>query len=321
MRSTSVFDEIRAASARVAARARNVRIDASALESLAERFAADPPAAPALDPAHHALADPRDTLAYIVTLDAINFGSGWFPVLRKRVELSGYFTIATELKEHFEAEGPFTAEALVTLSARDCAQLFAQDPDSEAMELMQHFAQALGDLGALLAGRFGGSFEALVEAARHSAAGLLRILREMPLYRDVAYHDGERVPFYKRAQLTAADLHAAFHGEGFGRFDDLAELTLFADNLVPHVLRRERVLEYAPELAQRIDREERLPAGSPEEVEIRACAVQAVELCVAALRRRGVDTTAQQLDYWLWNRGQLPEIKAHPRHRARSVYY
>ena len=56
-------------------------------------------------------------------------------------------------------------------------------------------------------------------------------------------------------------------------------------------------------------------------MEIRACAVHAVERCVESLRRSGSRTTAQRLDYWLWNRGQLPEMKAHPRHRARSVYY
>lgn len=319
--STSIFDEIRAASARVASRAASVAINAAALEGLVERIGADPPRAPALDPAHHALADPRHTLAYVVTLDAINFGSGWFPVLRKRSGMSGYFTVATALKERFEAQGPFDADALAALDARDCARLFGQDPESEAMELMEHFARALRDLGALLAGRFGGSFEALVQAAGHSAQALLQILREMPLYRDVSCHAGERVPLYKRAQLTAADLHAACQGSGPGRFDDLDQLTIFADNLVPHVLRREGVLRYAPDLARRIDREQRLQAGSAEEVEIRACALHAVECCVAALRRHGVDTTAQRLDFWLWNRGQLPEMKAHPRHRARSVYY
>ncbi len=40
----------------------------------------------------------------------------------------------------------------------------------------------------------------------------------------------------------AADLAAAFRGQGPGRFRDLDRLTLFADNLVPHVLRREGVL-------------------------------------------------------------------------------
>jgi hypothetical protein len=317
----SVFEEIRAACARVADRATHVRIESAGLDALVRRLAMEPPPPPSLDPAHHALSDPDDTLAYVITLDAINFGSGWFPVLRKREGLSGYFTIAHGLKERFEREGPWGAEALALLSADDCAAVFSQDPSGEAFPLMQHFARALRDLGALLRARFDGSFRALVERAGGSAAALVGILAEMPYYRDVALHDGEPVPLYKRAQLTASDLHAAFRGEGPGRFDDLERLTIFADNLVPHVLRRDGVLRYTAELSGRIDAGERLDAGSPEEVEIRACAVHAVERCVAALASRGVATSAQRLDSWLWSRGQLPEMKSHPRHRARSVYY
>ena len=39
--------------------------------------------------------------------------------------------------------------------------------------------------------------------------------------------------FYKRAQIVASDLALA----GVAEFDDLDRLTIFADNLVPHVLR------------------------------------------------------------------------------------
>jgi hypothetical protein len=46
-----------------------------------------------------------------------------------------------------------------------------------------------------------------------------------------------------------------------------------------------------------------------------------VELLVARLAERGIATTARALDYWLWNRGQSPAIKARPRHRTRTVYY
>jgi hypothetical protein len=134
------------------------------------------------------------------------------------------------------------------------------------------------------------------------------------------------VPFYKRAQLTVADLAAALGGRGSGAFRDLDSLTLFADNLVPHVLRREGALVYDAPLAARIDAGELLAPGSPEEVEIRALAVHAVERMVAILREQtgaaAVESaTARRLDYLLWNRGQRPDIKAHPRHRARCVYY
>jgi hypothetical protein len=189
------------------------------------------------------------------------------------------------------------------------------------VELMALFAAALNDLGTLLLRRYEGSFAALVEAADGRAADLVRLLAEMPLFRDVCVYADFEMPFYKRAQITAADLSLAFGGAGFGRFEDLRDLTIFADNLVPNVLRREGVLHYRQGLGDRIDRGELLSHGSPEEVEIRACGLHAVEQIVAAIRARGGDATAQGIDYTLWHRGQRADMKAHPRHRSRCPYY
>jgi hypothetical protein len=318
----NVFAQIRAACAEVMQRARHVRIDAPRLRAFCAELLAEPGRPDGLDPAHHLLGCGGDTLAYVVTLDAINFGSGWFPYLVKRPGLSGYFTVATALRERFEAHGPWAAAELSRLEPGDLARVLGQPQDvPELFELLELYARALRDLGRFLAERHAGRFERLVESAAGSCAALVAELAVMPLYRDVARYDGLEVPFYKRAQLTPADLASAFGGEGPGRFRDLAELTLFADNLVPHVLRREGVLVYAPLLAARIDREEPIPAGSAEEVELRAAAVHAVELCVSEARCRGADLTAQQLDYRLWTRGQRPEYKAHPRHRTRTSFY
>jgi len=129
----------------------------------------------------------------------------------------------------------------------------------------------------------------------------------------VSEYDGRPVPFYKRAQIAAADLHLGEVVE----FADLDRLTLFADNLVPHVLRLDGVLEFDAGLLRRIDAGEPLQHGSPEEVEMRACAVQAVELIVAA---RG-DTSAQAIDLLLWTRGAGARYKAQPRPRARTTAY
>jgi hypothetical protein len=265
---------------------------------------------------------PASRLAFVLTLDAINFGSGWFPTLRKRAGRSGYYTIALGLKDRFDAHGPWSAAELARLAPADLAAVTGQSPDDpQAAELMALFAGALNDLGALLAARHGGRFEALVEAAGGSAERLVATLAEMPLYRDVARYDDFAVPFYKRAQITVADLAIAFAGEGPGRFDDLDQLTCFADNLVPHVLRCADVLVYAPELAARIAAEQLLASGSPEEVEIRAAGVHAVERLVAAIRAAGGHATAHAIDMALWHHGQRPEIKAHPRHRTRCPYY
>ena len=259
--------------------------------------------------------------AFVLALDAINFGSGYFPYLSKLPGNSGYRTIEAALREHFQSAGSLSAADLSSMDAGRTARLLGQHPAREPVaELMRLYAESWRDLGDLVAKRFDGSFAALVASAGGSAEALVRTLLEMPLYRDIASYDGLSVPFLKRAQLTTADLAAALP-EDLGRFGDLERLTLFADNLVPHVLRVDGVLEYESGLLHRIESGERIAAGSPEEVEIRACAVQAAELLVAHASERGARFSAARLDCWLWTRGAGPLYKSQPRHRTRTTAY
>jgi len=314
------FAAVRESCAEVAASARHVAIDVEALARYAAQvpqggLGASPTSFPSLG------GDVESLAAYTLCLDAINFGSGWFPHLRKRAGLSGYRTVEASLRDRFERAGAFSARELRSLDARAVAQLLRQSPIEPPIDaLMELFARALRDLGELVATRTGGSFAGFVEEAGGSAAALVRSLVAMPLYRDVAAYDGLTVPFLKRAQLTVSDLAHALP-ESLGRFRDLSELTIFADNLVPHVLRLDGVLRFEPALVARIEAEELIPAGSREEVEIRACAVDAVEQMVAALRAKGRRASARDLDDWLWQRGAAAEYKARPRHRTRCPYY
>ena len=325
MRSTAgqaedVFERVRRGCAAVAERAEQVRIDVDALEKLAAGMSSA--CVTSLDPVHRPFRDDATTLAFVLTLDALNFGSGWFPELRKRSGRSGYFTIAGALRQRFEVKGPFPAAVRVDRKSEDCAEWFDQrGAGAGAEELMELFARALRELGAWLIERHGGRFEGPVETAGGHAGRLVDALAEMPLYRDVSRYRGLEIPFFKRAQITVSDLAAVFEGRGFGRFDALERLTMFADNLVPHVLRCERVLVYAPELAARVDAGDLIAPGSLEEVEIRGVAVHAVECCVLECRRRGFETSARNLDTLLWSRGQRSEVKAHPRHRTRTSFY
>src|SRR5436309_13050093 len=216
----------------------------------------DPGPAPALDPERHYLEGSREDVAsYLLTLDAINFGSGWFPTLRKRPGESGYFTVAWALADRFRKSGPWSNEELRAVDAATIVDVLGQDPDHELMAL---YARALNDLGAWLEDRTAleavdvGSAERLAEEL---AAG-------MPFFDDRG--------FWKRAQIAPNDLALA----GIAEFDDLDRLTIFADNLVPHVLRVDGVLVYERQLAGRIERGELLEPGGAER-EIRAGAVHA----------------------------------------------
>jgi len=285
--------EVREGCAAIARDARSVRIDLEALEALAP----GPP--PELDPQRHYLEGRADDVAaYLLALDAINFGSGWFPTLTKRAGCSGYFTVAWSLADRWRAGAAWSNADLRALRTEDVADTFGQRRDHELMSL---FAQALRELGRFLGDRHALD---LIAAADGSAQRFGQSLAQgMALWHD----DG----FYKRAQIAGSDLELG----GVAQFGDIDELTIFADNLVPHVLRCEGVLVYAADLAAHIASGQLLPTGRAER-EIRACAVHA---CAQLARRVGM--TERDLDNALWYRGQRDEYKALPRHRTRTVFY
>jgi hypothetical protein len=317
-----IFDAIRHACREVSRGAGHVRIEHDRLSDYAARLPLGELDTPSADPGRERHGDDEQTASFVVTLDTVNFGSGFFPHLRKRPGLSGYFTIATALRDHVEAQGAFTSARLRALTAADCAQIFGQQHrDAVARELMARFAAALNDLGRELDLHHGGSFTTLVRSADCSAARLVSILDRLADFHDVSRWRGIEVPLYKRAQITAFDLAQAFGGTGLGRFDDLHRLTMFADNLVPHVLRVDGVLVFDPALVARIERGEDIGAGTEPEVEIRAVAVHAVELLGDHLRAGGRPVTSGQLDSVLWTRGGGPAYNAVRRHRTRTSFY
>ena len=289
----SLTDDVRATCRELASSARHVSIDLERLEALAP----GPP--PALDAERHYLEGaPEDVADYILVLDTINFGSGWFPTVRKRPGMSGYFTVACSLADLWRVGGGWDPSELRALTAADVAPVLGQDP---AHELMALYAEALRDLGRFLRARR--AVDLVAEAAGSAERLASMLAAGMPLFDDAG--------FWKRAQIAANDLALA----GVADFHDLDRLTIFADNLVPHVLRMDGVLRYDPSLAARIDAGELLPPGGDER-EIRGSAVHACELLSARL---GIP--ARSIDVALWHRGQSPAYKAVPRHRCRTVFY
>ncbi len=322
---TDVFDNIRTSCARVAERAAWVHIDHERLASYATEIASDVLFVDQNDPGRERFEDLEATVSFVVTLDAVNFGSGYFPFLRKRPGMSGYHTIATALREHVAAHGALDVDTLRAMTPAQCATLFGQQLDNGPVgELMSLFATALSDLGRAVAERHHGTFTNLVASCDHRAAALVIELDRIPFFHDVSRHHGIDVPLYKRAQITVNDLALALAGSDhadFARFDDIDRLTMFPDNLVPHVLRIDGVLTFAPELIERIERVEDITSGSEPEVEIRAVSLHAVELLSATLRAAGTAAHARDLDTFLWNRGAGTVYKNAPRHRTRCVYY
>ena len=252
--------------------------------------------------------DPEAAAAFAICMNAINFGSGWWPTIRKRPALSGYSTMAAGVEDRFDAAGPWTAKELVAMDAETIAAVVGQEPDHP---LMPQFAAALSDVGEHLLTEHAGRSLGVIERAG-SIPALAGILAGWDAFADVSRHEGRRVPFFKRAQLAAADLHRA----GVTNLPGVEQLTAFADNLVPHVLRVDGALDLDAALIARIEAEELLVHGSPEEVELRACAIQAIELMAKAC-----GLSPAEIDSVLWNRGRESRYKSLPRPRSRNTAY
>jgi hypothetical protein len=226
------------------------------------------------------------------------------------IDGSIYFTVSTRLKNEFERAAPWSAARMAALTDEDCRRVLELPRGRYSDEFAGLCRTALNELGAAVDGRF-------MDYVPGTAAGLTEKLASLPHFKDVHEYKGLSVPILKRAQIAAADLHLAFGKMGRDLFPDAGRVTMFADNAVPHVLRTDGILEYTPALAARIAAGEYLASGSAEEVEIRACAGQAVELIAA---RKGL--RALNIDHILWHRSaENADYRKSPTHRTLTPFY
>lgn len=251
---------------------------------------------PPLDPGVHLVdAAPEDVAAYVLALDAVNFGSGWFD------DAPGldYDAVAGGLRTAFLAEGAWSAARLRSATAADATAVvpaLGAVPDLGVL-----FARAWRELGGWLGDR---TPLGAVAGSGGSAQALVGALAALPGWRDPG--------FVKRAQIAVNDLALA----GVASFADRATLTAFADNALPAILRAEGVLVVDDALAARIDRGVLLAHGSREEVELRAAAVVA---CERLAERLGLPDHA--VDNLLWHRAMALGDGAPRPHRCRTTAY
>lgn len=281
---------------------------------------------PGWDASYHYQGKPEDTVAYLLVLDTINFcfwpepGREVWEIEYRGKSFSGYYGLALALKRTLESGTPLiNADYLATVSRRELKRVLTGRGE---LQLLDERVHNLNELGEVLLADYHGAAHHMVEAAGGSALALVRLLAAtLSSYRDVAQYHEDLIYFYKRAQLFAADLSGALRGAGWGAFFDSERLTAFADYKLPQVLRHLHVLQYAPELEQKVDQRVLLTPGSPEEVEIRANTIWSVELIRQELEDHGIMLRAYEIDWMLWNMGQEEKFRVKPYHRTKTIFY
>ena len=211
--------------------------------------------------------------------------------------------------------------------------------------LVERITGALNGAGAALAAAGAGSFAELyrARAGEWAVDGVPRVARFVAFlvaalpagFRDVADvpadagHAADAAPppstevwLLKKAQLCARELGRKFGASEPRLFgwpaQDGGALTVFADNVLPAVLRAEGVLRLGEGLAARIDAGEAVTGA--EGALLRAAAVVAGGAIVRAMAEGGGEPMSEaRLDSLLWRAGKVPKYRALKRHAEKDT--
>ncbi len=306
--------------------ARHVWIDERAVKDLCERWLEDPFETPPWNEEVHWSDGSRNTATAVLLLDAWNFcfwpeqGEEKWGIEYRGKSYNGYNALAASIKRAIEEGDPlYLPSRMAALTEADLQHIFRGRGEIPMLsERLTHARQ----VGERLLQAWEGDFVNLLAAAQGSAVALTQLIIEnFPCFDDTSLYYGREVKFYKRAQILVMDLYGALPGDELVDFHDCHNLTAFADYKIPQVLEAYRVLRYSPELEACLTRYEQIPAGDPLEVEIRAGMVWAVELLRRRLVEGGRTVQAYELDWLLWNLGQVPVAEERPYHRTRTIFY
>jgi hypothetical protein len=316
---------IRTCAQGVMQKASHVRISLQSIEKWVDTLEKDFKT-PEWDLSLHFFDGTEKTVNWLFALDAVNFsfwpdeGKEKWRIFYHGKILDGYQALAGSFKraveEGFALWNPFFLATLSKPRLRFILRGKGEIP------LFFERLSNLRETGEILLKKFGGDAVNLINHAKGSSVNFVKLVVEnFPSFQDVSSYQGIRVPFYKRAQLLASDLYTAFGGKSFGSFVDMQVLTAFADYKIPQILRALNILIYDEHLAKMVDTKTPLPHGSPEEVEIRAATIHAVEEICLVFQSKGRKVFPFQVDAWLWQASQAFSKEVKPYHRTRTIYY
>lgn len=298
------------------------------------RFAADAPqrllTLPGWDEPGMLDADDASVVGWLLAYNAVNFcywpddGPRWAATVDGRTmgaddEALGVMgAFAAAIRRGVPLGDP---EWLEALDAATLGELLAPAPGHGPLPLMPERLVALRELGRGLSAH--GGPMGLLRGEPSAAALVERIVAAFPSWSDDRIApDGEVLRFRKRAQLCVAMIAGRFAAVGSPvRIGGLERLTAFADYRLPQVLRGVGILRLSGDLARRIDAQREVPAGSPEEVALRAAAVVGAERIRRALVVDHPQVDALVVDHLLWRAAVERQDALPPFHRTRTVAY
>lgn len=281
----------------------------------------------------------KDFMSWIFIIDSLNF-CFWssdepqcWTVTYENICYSGYFALCAALKKAKDGGLNITDPEVTSKISLETFKDLMKGDGGVLPNLLKERHRFLIENSNILLMKHQGSFKNVVKNANRSAKKLLSvIIEDFPSFRDESMFLGTRVAFYKRAQILVADLFFCASSTLVlddpcitpCMFEDIEQLTMFADYRVPQVLKYFGILEYSEELAKAIREPVLLDPDSRFENELRGNSIEAVERIVHSLNLLySSRVNAVTVDVFLWNyrREHAELVEKEPYHRVISVYY
>lgn len=292
-----------------------VTIDTQKIDILAEKYAQEELPLPNWD-APVFLPDTNfDTIDFFFAANSINFLFTDFETKEKYTttyqekEWKGAYGMWAAMKKAFENDKPITdGHYLKNLTVQAAEQIFE---GNMRMPLLEERVKILNEVGKKLSDSYDGRFhQFLMNAGKklyNEGNGVVeRLVKEFPSFDDSTKIGENIARFDKRAQLLVSMIYSRFYNTlGWELFEDIGELTVFADYVLPKTLRDLSILHYQNSLAERVDSGGLILANSQEELEIRASTLHASDYLLKGINKTRIKEgtypiTAMHLDNKLW---------------------
>lgn len=265
----------------------------------------------------------EEQLHFIFLYNAVSFsfwGEPKWTIEHEGKQWDGAWGMIIALGRAIKAGVPLLDFAQIpSITQEDFAQVLRGNVE---IPLFEQRHAILQDVAKVMTQFYDGKVSQLVKQAEGDALKLLDLIVDrFPSFHDTSVYNGTEICFYKRAQLLTADISQFFSGTEFGDLKQMGELTACADYKLPQILRKQGIIEYVDELAQRIDQKIEIPHGSQEEMEIRAHTIWAVELMTREIKKQAPKIIPIEVSdhLWLATQQKFPDDK--PYHRTRTTAY
>ena len=274
--------------------------------------------------------NPEDFIRATMFMNTLNFAFTDFQTSIKYEVKRGSETLSDSEAMYFQVNEAIDSgnnlvdgKIMATLTLEQLANIFSGNIE---MPMLKERVEILNDVGQKLVDNYEGDWLNFINNGPKKlyakGEGLIeRLVNEFPRFDDSSEYRGNKVKFYKLAQLAFWGIHGELSGSNYFKIEDMHSMTAFADYIVPVALNVMKIMTYTPQLDEKIRDGEMIERDSEEEIEIRSASIYATAILTEKVNERRPEDKSiiiPQLDYRLWKNYHATH---HPHHLTYTTMY